>query len=89
VGSEDLTIRVELDATTVRMLAVLAKGNAFGGSGRLKDVLEHLIHSAADGVCRPASWERAWVVRAFGHDWARHLEADPEAPQWRQRPRTP
>lgn len=69
-------ITVEVDAEVFEALRVLAKSFAIGlnSSADRRDpvraVVNHLVHSAADGVRRPGSWERGWVEQAFGGgDW--------------------
>lgn len=35
-------------------------------AGDLRELVEHLIRCASDGVRRPGSWERGWIVQATG-----------------------
>jgi hypothetical protein len=80
------TITVEVSEGTYALLAVLGKSYAVGRNGDVEAVVRHLLHSAADGVRRPGSWERSWIAQAFGDDWEESLEVDPDA-EWRRRPR--
>lgn len=62
---------IPLDDETLDLLAMLAPTPAIAGAGLSQDVailrvLEHLIHSMADGVRRPGSWERQVVCQLFG-----------------------
>jgi hypothetical protein len=61
-----LSITVELSAETLDLLTTLGKSYALGGNATASEVILHLIHSAADGVRRPGSWERGWLEQAFG-----------------------
>lgn len=66
----DGRISIEVDPETFELLRVLGKSYAVGGHGTVAQVVAHLVHSAADGVRRPGSWERGWVEQAFGGgDW--------------------
>lgn len=67
-------VTLELDEETIAYLQVLTDEVAHPA---LKDVLEHLAHSAADGVMRPGAWERAWVQQCFGDEWESKLERHP------------
>lgn len=49
-------------------------------------VLAQLANHAIDGVRRPGSWERGWVMQAFGQYFEGRLEPDPSC-AWRARPR--
>lgn len=71
------TLSVSVDPDTLALLAVL---------GDPKQVLAHLVHSAADGVRRPGAWERGWLHQAFGNDFEQKLEQDPKTPFY-QRPK--
>lgn len=81
-------VTIEVDADTLAMLEVLTDptGKMFGCQRTVGEVLQHLACSAADCVRRPGSWERPWLVSAFGDEWTAKLEVDPEA-SWRLRPR--
>jgi hypothetical protein len=63
--SKNTTVTVTLSADAAAYLRQLAKSSAIE-SGKIEDVASHLLHSAADGVRRPGSWERGWVQQAFG-----------------------
>ena len=76
-----MKVTIELSESTLQLLAVL------GDDGQPEGALLELAARAADGVCRPGSWERQWLFQAFGDQWEQRLEPDPRA-QWRQRPRS-
>ena len=84
-------VRVEFEVSEEQacLLAALASEvtgtKAPTSAGCVRNVLDHLMHSAIDGVRRPGAWERQWLYQAFGSEWAEHLEQDPESP-WRERP---
>lgn len=71
------TIAVELPDEWIALLRVL---------GDPADVLAELADHAQQGVFRPGSWERPWIVQAFGDEWTERLEVDPVA-SWRRRPK--
>jgi len=53
-------------ADDVELLRLLCgDGDAFVASN-VGELVEHLARSAADGVRRPGSWERGWIVQATG-----------------------
>jgi hypothetical protein len=54
--------------------------------GDPKYTLQYLLGCVADGVLRPGAWERGWLEQAFGDEWRKRLEVDPDVP-WHQRPR--
>lgn len=76
---EKRMVVLELSEDTVKLLQCLATADAMGGPDadgpQLERVLKHLAHSAADGVRRPGSWERAWLQQAFG-DFSHAIEND-------------
>lgn len=78
--SKKTTLQVTLSADTVAYLRQLADSSAIQG-GKIEDVASHLLHSAADGVSRPGSWERGWVMQAFGE--FPEGPVDPSAPHRR------
>jgi len=80
-----MKITIELCEETLRLLAVL-DDRGHDDEGKVEHVLLQLAERAVDGIRRPGSWERPWLLQAFGREWLQRLEADPEAP-WRQRPR--
>ncbi len=57
------TLTVEISEDTASYLSVLDE------DGDVERVIQHLIHSAADGVRRPGSWERGWLASAFASDF--------------------
>lgn len=67
-------ITIELTTETVTYLQVLVGTFACPD---LEGVIEHLAHSAAAGIRRPAAWERAWLMQAFGDDWEDKCEQVP------------
>jgi hypothetical protein len=71
------TIKVALSPAQIEALEALGGGDA-------ERALHELAARCVDGVFRPGSWERSWVLQAFGHDWLEQLERDPATP-WRER----
>jgi hypothetical protein len=80
-NAEKVPFTVRLHPSVVRYLAIITP------DASVVSVLEHLAASAADGVGRPGSWERPWLVSAFGSEWTMLVEPDPEC-SWRVRPRS-
>jgi len=78
IGREKIT----LGCAEAHMLETL--GGPLSEGGSIRDAVAHLIYSAIDGMRRPGSWERGWLVQAFGSDFEDRLEADPDLP-WRNR----
>jgi hypothetical protein len=60
-------ISVEVSETVYSLLKVLALGELVEGD--VKRVVLRLIDHAQQGVYRPGSWERNWLIQAFGADW--------------------
>ncbi len=82
-------IEIEIQDGDVELLEIAAKADAIPigvGPPRLEDLVAHLLRHAADGVRRPGSWERGWLIQVLGTDWTAHLERDPEC-AWHERPR--
>jgi len=75
--TEPVSVVVELSARTAELLSLL---------GDPAEVLAELADHAQQGVYRPGSWERGWLVQAFGEGFTSKLEEDPEAPYF-QRPK--
>jgi hypothetical protein len=75
-----MKVTIELREETVRLLKVVGGGNA-------ETALRELAARVADGVQRPGSWERDWLHQAFGDEWTRQLEQDPDC-HWHERPRS-
>jgi hypothetical protein len=71
-------ITVEVTDQVAEYLAVLADPTE--GYATIDTVVEGLIDHAQQGVYRPGSWERGWLMQAFGDRWTGRLEADPDAP---------
>lgn len=65
-GAEDrVPIYITVAPDTAADLRALTRSSALP-NGTLGQVIEHLVHSAADGVRRPGAWERGWLEQAFG-----------------------
>lgn len=80
-------IILEFDDDELAHLSVLAFSRADElPIARAKEALEHLAHSAIDGVRRPGSWERGWLYHAFGQEFETKLEQHPEV-RYYQRPK--
>lgn len=90
--TKQVTLSLELDEELVPLLAVAAPSFAIEPGdnleARARATIEELVERATDGVTRPGSWERGWLVRALGDDWIEQLETDPTDP-YAQRPKTP
>lgn len=82
---EKIKVELELDRETYAYLEILATGVIGGGS--VVSVLEHLAHSAADGMRRPGAWECGWLRQAFGDEWTAELEPVPDLAYLNLRPR--
>jgi hypothetical protein len=82
-------ITIEVDAETYAYLEVLAAGAFHESDPTITPVyvLQHLAHSAADGMRRPGAWERDWIVSAFGDAWIKDLEVVPDVPYVNLRPK--
>ena len=79
-GEAERTITLELQNPTAEALEVLM------ASGDAGEALAWLAVHVAQGVTRPGSWERHWLLQAFGDEFLDRLEPDPNA-SWRMRPR--
>lgn len=83
-------VALVLDDDQVAHLAALGSKTTGTETNNAKStaqaVLEHLAHSAIDGVRRPGSWERGWLHQAFGLDWEENLEQHPNVSYY-QRPK--
>lgn len=66
-------ITVEVSDTVYQLLRVLGPAGQPDAIA-VATVLELLIDHAQQGVYRPGSWERQWVVQVFGEEWADRLE---------------
>jgi len=64
---DEVTVTVTLHARAAKNLEVL---------GELAAVLERLADHAQQGVYRPGSWERPWLMQAFGDEWLARVEPD-------------
>jgi hypothetical protein len=62
----DYRFCVDVDAETYELLQRLTGPVWEEGWLNVQALLEHLVNSAADGVRRPGSWERGWIVQATG-----------------------
>lgn len=62
--------QLDIDGDAADALAMLGTTSAVACVGdrraRILAAIRHLIASAADGVLRPGSWERGWLIQAFG-----------------------
>lgn len=63
------TITLEVHDTVYSLLEVLAEDGM-----TVEDVVGLLIDHAQQGVYRPGSWERDWLMHAFGDEWIKGLE---------------
>lgn len=70
-------VTVEMRSRAFDLLRVL---------GDPAEVLARLADHAQQGVYRPGSWERGWIMQAFGDEFTAKLERDPDAPYF-QRPK--
>jgi len=68
------TVTVELPEEWARNLEALTGGTY--GPADLAGVLIELADHAQQGVYRPGSWERPWLIQAFGYDFEDRLEPD-------------
>jgi hypothetical protein len=77
-------VRVTLDVSeeVARRLAVLVGSTEETLEHRVADVLMELADHAQQGVYRPGSWERPWLVQAFGDYFLERVETDPNAPMF-------
>jgi hypothetical protein len=74
-----IKVTVELYPEAIACLEALCNGTA-------DQALAALVEHVQDGMERPGSWERPWLIQAFGDGWIHSMEQDPDA-EWRQRPR--
>jgi hypothetical protein len=81
---ERIELRIPLTREQAQALTVLGYIPA-GGSSPLHGIVSQLLRTAVEGVQRPGSWERGWLLQAFGNAWEEGLEPDPAA-TWKQRP---
>jgi hypothetical protein len=72
-----MTITVDVPDEWVALLRVLGPEHQHDDVA-VREVILELIDHAQQGVYRPGSWERPWLEHAFGDEWQRHLEPDPE-----------
>jgi hypothetical protein len=72
-GKERRKITVEVSATVYELLEVLTQGD-FPAALSVEDVVSKLIDHAQQGVYRPGSWERGWLIQAFGPDFTSQLQ---------------
>lgn len=80
-----ITITIEVSDTVYKLLQVLDP------HGSAEVVLLTLADHAQQGVYRPGSWERDWLVSVFGSEWIERLEPGdpygrPDSPMF-QRPK--
>jgi hypothetical protein len=62
-------IRLEISETVYDLLRVLDERE------NVEEVIHQLIDHAQQGVYRPGSWERAWLMLVFGDQWTQLLES--------------
>ena len=74
-----VSVTVDLDPEVHAYLLVLARAN-YGVADSVPELLRWLARCAADGMRRPGSWERGWLVQACGDEWEQLLEQVPELP---------
>jgi hypothetical protein len=62
------TRKVEIHVTEEQFAALvrLCSSDACAGGKGIAGVLEYLVACCADGVRREGSWERSWLLQAFG-----------------------
>ncbi len=81
-----VTVEVTLSEDVARKLAVLVESTREvrerSLESRVSEVLLELADHAQQGVYRPGSWERPWVVQAFGDYFLDRVESDPKAPMF-------
>ena len=58
-------VKLKVGEVTFRLLSTL---------GEPEHVILQLIDHAAQGVYRPGSWERPWLIQAFGDEFVEKLE---------------
>jgi hypothetical protein len=78
-------ITIEVSDAVFEALEILGRSRGNKEAGATQALLALADH-AEQGLCRPGSWERAWVTQVFFDDWREKLEPDPHA-RWRLRPR--
>lgn len=69
-------ICVDVSDDVYARLQVLGRGDEQFAPAPVDAVVGELIDHAQQGVYRPGSWERPWVMQAFGDAWLAHLEPD-------------
>lgn len=73
----DVQVTLTLSADTAELLSALIDGTY---ATDLESVLRYLADCARQGIQRPGSWERGWLVQAFGDDWLERVERHPQVP---------
>lgn len=66
-------VTVNVSETVYALLAVLGHTEGFAPAP-VAAVVATLIDHAQQGVYRPGSWERGWLIQAFGDEWLSQLE---------------
>lgn len=91
MGRKKVKFELELDENVVPLLAAIAPRYAIDEDApveaRAREALLELCDRVRDGVQRPGSWERAWLIQALGDEFVERLESDPADP-WHERPKT-
>ena len=72
----DVTIPVFLTALEAARLSVLI--DPAQGIPDLEAVIYTLVDHAHQGVYRPGTWERTWLMQVFGDSWLARVEPDTE-----------
>jgi hypothetical protein len=72
-----MKIEVDIPDEFVALLQVI---------GDPESVLAELADHVQQGVSRPGSWERGWLIQAFGDEFTTKLKTDPST-QWREIPK--
>lgn len=76
---DQVSIQMSISRRTHELLEVLTHIE-FAHDGDVTGVILELIDHAQQGVYRPGSWERQWLIQCFGTDWIGHLEQTPGTP---------
>lgn len=74
-------ISIEIDDVRFSLLEVLTKSPDWRLGESVEQVISRIVDHVAQGIYRPGSWERGWLIQVAGDDFCKHLEAgDPWAP---------
>lgn len=86
MSTRKVRIKLELDAELAIVVAAIAHHEQHSLEERVREALLELCDRVRDGVTRPGSWERPWLVQGLGPGFIDRLEGDPVLP-WKQRVR--